>query len=236
MIFCQQKFLGKYLVYTHNYKILNFLSDPLTPEGLEILLKKKRDKKGKRPYMYSTGDFKDYISLDLREIFNSLKIFPDILIIFGHENDEKFQPKAVVHSDIRFSSDEWIDSPCAINWEITDSSADFSWWDVKGAKKFYPPPWNDQQYLPPKDSDLYFERLLGSGAHYTEWLNFNSEDYSVIETGVLTKGNPILIRTDIPHSVKYSNYKNRISISLRFPIEEISSWDGALEIFDDYIK
>lgn len=216
----------------HNLKISFF---PLTKEGLKSLLKNKAQKTGNRPYIYATNHFKDYLNPSLINIFDSLNISPDTLVIFGHENDRDFHLRPMIHSDIRFCKNSWIDSPCAINWEITDSTAQFYWWDVKGAKKCYPPAWNDTQYFPPPDSDSYFEKLLASGIHYTKWMNFNSENYSRIDSCMLNNKHPILIRTDIPHSVEYSNFKDRISVSLRFPVEQISSWDSAVEIFKNLI-
>jgi hypothetical protein len=215
------------------HRILNIPNSPVTQTGLEILLDKKRHKKY-RPYLLIDQNFKDYLNPELSNIFSLLKIFPDVLIVFGHLDDENFQMKSVVHSDIRYQNGNWVDVPFSINWEITDTVVDINWWDVAGEKKCYPPPYDSQQYLPPVESDQFITRFLGSGIHYGEWNKSYPETYDLLENCKMKRSNPLLIRTDIPHSVSYSKLKNRISISLRFPIEEIPDWKSALEVFKSF--
>lgn len=227
--------VGKYFVSQNYYRILQKLSSPLTHEGLDILCKNKANRKSNRPYIYVTNYFIQYLTPDIKTIFQTLNILPDALVVFGHQNDINFKLNAVVHSDIRLIKNNWVDSPCAINWEITDSEANFSWWDVYGAKKCYPSPYDEYNLISPPSSPDYLERLLGSGIHYTSWNNKDYKSYRILETCVLNKQYPILIRTDIPHSVEYSGFKDRISISLRFSPDKISDWKSALKIFNNLI-
>ena len=215
------------------YRHLILPTIPITTEGLDKLLVEKNNQKSKRPYIYVSQNF-EHLNLDLKKIFDSLGIFPDVLIIFGHTDGINRNHSSIVHSDIRYQDNDWVDVPCAINWEITDSTSNFYWWDVKGAKKCYPISWDDKQYLPPTDSENYLNRILGSGIHYQEWLNEDSRNYSILDSCTLDKETPILIKTSVPHSVKYDDSKKRISISLRFPLSQIPDWDTALKIFKFY--
>lgn len=216
------------------HKNLNFPNSPIRTENLRQLLINKKNKRGKRSYIYVDQNFKDYLTTDITNIFQSLNIFPNTLVIFGHVNDANYKQKSLVHSDIIYQNEKWYDIPCAINWEITNTMANFYWWDVKDSKKCYPPPWSEEEYLPPMGSDYYLERVLGSGIHYKKWLNNETDDYSVLENSILNKNNPMLIRTDVPHSVEYANYVDRISISLRFSLTQIPDWKSALEIFKNF--
>jgi len=80
---------------------------------------------------------------------------------------------------------------------------------------------------------------LGNAIHYGTGRNDSPEnilplvDHLISET---LSSEPLMIRTDHPHSVEYSGYQSRLALSIRFPVDVITSWQQAVELFSRHIK
>lgn len=203
------------------YKELNlppFIKDTSTLN----LLKEFKKNKTERAYVYTTRDVKYFISDELHNIFKSLNVYPHVMVAFGHIDNPNIQhDKPILHSDVTFEKGQWLNVPCALNYELTNTQATFEWWNTGTDVHLFPtqPPINiDQEYT--------------NGVHYGKRGNNNVSRYSCIGSYVLDNNHPILIRPEIPHTVRYTKgYNSRVSISLRFPFEQIPTWEKALEVF-----
>lgn len=200
---------------------------PLSKDSIEQLLNQKRLKK-QRWYTLAVKDIEPYLTLESKEIFSSLKIRPISLVIFGHEHNSDFVRSAFVHTDLFHHENQWHTVPFAINWEITESSATINWWDTGSAEKHYPPE------IPFASTEYY----VANGIHYGERVSpgqaTEKDSFNLIKSHVMTKQFPSMIRTDVPHSVEYSNLESRLSISLRFSVDDISNWEHARSCFNQF--
>lgn len=216
------------MTYEFNLELPKFFKDE---NSIEELLVEKR-KLTVRPYLFVSKNFKHLINNELLEILKSLGLNPFILILFGHENDIHKKMKQIVHSDLFLENNSWKHFPCALNFEITDTTPSITWYDVNNNIEYYPPLYKEV-------TDLRY--LYANGVHYGPI----GQDYKDVETHVretykvLHKSEftskPKLIRTNVPHCVFYENYVSRHNISIRFPLDQLDSWSKASELFKKFI-
>ena len=183
-----------------------------------------------RPYVSILTDFHEIINPELIYVFKHINVVPNLMLIFGHENNINRVIKNFVHTDICYRNKQWIKIPFAINWEITNTSVDFKWYDVSDHKEIYPPI--------TAAPDLNY--LEASGIHYGERymsgkINI-SETFNPIESVTLNQNEAIMVKTSLPHAVVYSGLLNRINVSLRFNITDIPTWESALIAFKPFIQ
>ena len=169
----------------------------------------------------------EMISDELLLFLKDLSLVPNLALVFTSSKSEQspgISPrsgKVWVHTDLLWSSDQWCKIPCGINWELTPSVTEFIWWDTKDAEECYP------------ENELYGRKKTFQGIHYGNRNNIEFSDFEKLESVQLRMDAPCLVRTDIPHSVTYQSTSSlpRIGLSLRFPLEQIPTWERAVEIF-----
>ncbi len=151
------------------------------------------------------------------------------MIIFGHVNDPTYHVSfPVIHTDVVLDNNIWKKVPFAINSELTDTVANLKWFDSGPAVEMYPP---NVEISNDKKETFYF----GNAIHYHERNNKSINGMSCLETYTFTQGKSALIKTDIPHAPYYgAGYENRSHVSLRFPVDKISSYDQALDLFKPF--
>jgi len=202
------------------------LPPPVEVASVEEILNLKR-KSEYRPYLFLTKRIERFLSKEILEVFSDINVYPDILIAFGHVDDVDYtSSKPLIHSDIIFdeSTSKWTSVPFAINWELEEIEPTLFWWDTKDLKEIYP-----KEII---DNDTF---KFGNGIHYGSRMNRDNSKMECLEKYTLKKLRSVMIRTEIPHSVSYnSGFVSRTSISLRFPLDKISSWNQALETFKPY--
>ena len=176
-------------------------------------------------------DAKEELTVEALELFRSLNVEPSCLFYFCRGDKVSSHDKRVLHSDLtRIDPLPWKenDDPtkkvwkniiCGINWEITGSITEFTFWDTEKLEKFFPV----RQGL-----DLKYDYL--NSIHYIKRGNFGVPDQAVKLDQINISSKPVLIRTEIPHITTYSGPNIRIGASLRFK-ETWDTWDQALEIF-----
>ena len=125
---------------------------------------------------------------------------------------------------------------CGINWELTESRNEFSWWDTTDIKKTYP--CIDEQQNKQQANKL----SALAGIHY------NERNVIGIPSGAKMLDStqidlPTLVRTDIAHTVAYHrdlkfsnlyNFNSRVSLSVRFD-PQWSTWEEACDFFKSVI-
>jgi hypothetical protein len=181
-------------------------------------------------YVYFRTDLRDKLNPELVELFDSLNIFPSVMQIQGHVGNKSFcRDLHLVHVDMIHTGESIVDVPFAINWELTDTDPTLYWWDTKDSIRINPIV---------KDPALLENEwfIHGLGAHYGERLKkvSNPADlgYDLLAEYRPIKNKAFLLNTTIPHSAVYPpGSENRVCFSLRFPIDQIPSWEIASNIF-----
>jgi hypothetical protein len=176
-------------------------------------------------YRIVLTDFKKYLTNESIDLFNSLRVFPNILILFGHVNNSLASNlNPIIHTDIMKQGNAFVKVPFAINYELTDTPSTMSWFDTNSTVECYP---DD-----PLADNIDAEYLYGSGINYGSSKNRDASGYKCLDSCQLNAQHPILFRNNIPHCVSYpAGFKSRISASIRFPLTEIATFEEASGIF-----
>lgn len=197
---------------------------PINDEVKEKILEIKR-KSEYRPYLFLTRDPEKFLNEQIIKIFSDINLWPDTLIVFGHvDNVDYGSPKPVIHSDIIYTDSVWKKVPFAINWDSEEINPTLKWWDTSGLREIYPSDFSN--------NDIF---KYGNAIHYGNRMNRDISKMKCLEKYIIKKSKAVMIRTEVPHSVSYkSGFSSRSSVSLRFPLDKISSWKSALEIFRSF--
>lgn len=182
-----------------------------------------------RKYTAALTEFDHLINPELLAIFDNLKIKPVTIVAFGHANDINFIPKSYVHSDVILKNNKWITVPFSINWEITETMPVWHWYDSSMYQCKYP---NNVDYP-------WVSNVVANGIHYGDAWGFNDSNtakhFNPIYTYQMNSARPALLNTSEAHTVEYSNLETRLSVSLRFDVDAIPTWESALDKFSAFL-
>ena len=160
---------------------------------------------------------------ELNEIFNKIGIYPKFAVFFVVHASERKGKHEYAHIDYTLSQEKWKPLPFGINWELnTEITSTLSWYDTSNCNE------TGVSLKGDPEVDKILRYLNGT---------FFSGIPKVIDSLVCT-GEPFLVRTDIPHTLSdfITTSPKRFCLSLRFDVEEISSWNQAQTIFTGIIK
>ena len=198
-----------------NYFKLNFPKDPLQITDLSMY---EADN-----FWTVETDVKKIVSPELWKIFDSVNVYPSFAIFFVVQSGYRKDRHDLAHIDYTLHNSNWCKLPFAINWELTsDVTSKLSWYDTSECT----------------ETQVGYS---GNAAvdHVLNYLNgtFFKGNISVLDQVSCSYGNPLMIRTDVPHTLSdFETTENkRYCLSLRFDIEQIESWEQATSIFKDYI-
>jgi len=167
-----------------------------------------------------------YLTEEALDIFSKLKMEPYVCILFqGHHSNEAIRTKkdALIHSDIYFEDGQWKDWYYGINLELYPATSQFYWWDTKNINKIYP------SISSSKIPEFFYLNGIHYDSHYNQ-IRDRSNEFKVLEMAEIDGTKPILVRTDIAHSISYmSKTDKRAAVSLRFKQNRFSSWQEAYE-------
>jgi hypothetical protein len=165
----------------------------------------------------------EYLHPELIDIFGSIGIQPQFITIFGIPNLSV--GTSSLHTDIIYKNNNWTKIPGGINWELTPGEATWRWYDSGDQPELYPE-------TPQEDGTIPF-----NGIHHNIRKNQDSSGFTLLETYQTTFNKPVLFRTDLPHQISYSTTsRQRVSMSIKFSTDDISTWDQAVEIFKPFFK
>jgi len=155
---------------------------------------------------------------EMNQIFSNIGISPTFAVFFVVHASKRKDKHEYAHIDYTLNQEKWKPIPFGINWELNDEiTSRLSWYDTIDCKEI-------EVSL---DGDPEVDRT------YT-FLNgkFFTGTAKVIDSVECT-GHPILVRTDIPHTLSdfQTTTGKRFALSLRFDIEKISSWKQAETVF-----
>lgn len=163
-------------------------------------------------------DVNEYLNPELIQKCESVGIKPYFFIAFGHSN----VGSSSVHSDLSFNNSQWVDFPVAINWELTPGDTSWNWWDTGTDQGIYPP--------------LEQAQVL-HGKAYKYRGNKDPSGFKLLHSYSVPFNRAVLYKSDIAHQITYNSpEKYRKCISVRFSLEDVPSWDRALEIFQPFFN
>jgi hypothetical protein len=195
-----------------NYLNLNLTNEPLNDKEA-ILAKYSHEQKGYS--LESTSIFKN----EVIEYFCSKNLIPDFAVVFSAKIRGE-QENRFIHSDLVYdtSTNSWNHVPCGVNWDIQGVGT-FQWWNIPDTvMRCYPgPPTDNSAYS--KFSGIHFEARRKAGI---------PAGSTLIES--TSTDRPLLVRTDIPHSVIYT--VPRTCVSLRFKNTTGKDWSEIYNSFD----
>jgi hypothetical protein len=161
---------------------------------------------------------KNILSDELNQIFFDIGVHPSFAVFFVVHANHRKDKHEYAHIDYTLSHAKWKPIPFGINWELnTNISSKLCWYDTSNCKEIEISLDGDPEV------DRTYEYLNGT---------FFEGTPKVIDSVECT-GEPILVRTDIAHTVSdfVTIESKRISFSLRFDVEKISSWKDAEYVF-----
>lgn len=175
---------------------------------------------------YDLFPFQLVLDEELLEFLSGFPLEPDFVAVFNNKNQQGSIESRMIHSDIFFDRDKkWKSIFFGVHYELEDTQSRFHWWDMLDAEQIYPDPANERKRHP------RFDRL--NGIHYGIRGRQGTFQNSILLDSVDVNG-PMLVRTDIPHSVSYHNpNRTRLAFSLRFKTN-FQSWDEVSNFFQDY--
>lgn len=205
-----------------NYRQLTGLPKPVVGNAVNIRIAEKTS------YVQMIRSYESVLSTKLLDFFKQLGLTPAFCTLFGEQY--KQESGIWIHSDILWKDNTWIKLPFGINWELIPSETYFSWWDTGSLSECYPDSLENTSWC--QTDGFEFGQ---QGIHYGYRENNSAEGCTLVEQLKMQFMTPYLVRADVPHSVEYkTTYKHRIGISVRFPVEQVSTWETALNIFEPY--
>jgi hypothetical protein len=226
-------------------KKLKLLKTPLRDNVIDELIAMKKDYVesvsairdiSRHPVVvnpYVVTDTVRFLRPELLDTFRSFGVEPTYFVNFGQTDRTSYTTP--IHTDISPQAGN-KPVPFAINWELTSIESLWRWWDIANAPEvnltLIPLGQLASQVAAPQHA-----RSLLNGLRYGNTDEFNDQSntklgFRVIESQQVLPHTAYLIRTDVPHNVAYVNPSpNRVSISLRFSMTEIPTWEDAVELF-----
>lgn len=160
-----------------------------------------------------------YLNPELLGVFQSIGLTPMCLVAFERPS----KGLSYIHRDITYKNNQWQPLPFAINWELNTGSVNWNWYDNTGVEEDpLPPPYHEKN-----------PNLLSHGVNCKLGGTKKPEGFTLLDSYQPKVNQAAMYRIDIPHQVKYTVTTNqRRNISVRFSLDDVPTWQRALEIFE----
>jgi hypothetical protein len=171
-------------------------------------------------HVYISDKIHETLSLELLNQLRSIGLTPVVIVNFSEYGASYETP---IHSDLTLYNDNWVPMPFGINWELAEGTTIFNWYDNKG-----------NLYCSPgyKNETIAWPRCMLNGTRFNPG---RLVEFEKIDSVRLIPNTAYLVKTDIPHQVvSETPGEFRIAISIRFPLEQVGSWEQALEVFKPF--
>ena len=152
---------------------------------------------------------------DRIECFKTLDLYPKHVVIFASKNPHR--KNGFLHTDLEYHQGQWKPVTCAINWELNQTTSTIEWYDTSKCTECWPLEATSEPVYPLN----YLQAISYSfGSDVEETLVIESNEF------------PILFRTNKAHSITYKTQdEHRFMASVRFGIDQIESWEKAVDVF-----
>lgn len=196
----------------NNFRELRLINDPIRdnyifPQSVSTI--------GHPTYIQMPLEFLKYEIINTLELCN-IKIATAILF------RKKPGNKNPLHIDAVMTSNGLQKWGCAINWNLTKSNSEMSWYETSEKEIIIRKKYNNNLD--------HFGNFLGIHFGHANNKIIDHCKTKLIETKHIDK--PTLVRIDIPHQIKNTDQKDRWCLSLR--TENNYTWSEALEIFKPF--
>jgi len=212
-----------------NYSQLKLPSNPLAIGAIEYI-SGSDEKWGHR---YAITDVPKIFNSDVLEIFKNLNITPYCVVIPKWKVDMISTPQELttsrfctpIHSDYFQINGHRYSYPCAINWELNnDAYVTWSFWNAHNNENVS----YQNETFAAQIGPLPFNKTYLNGTRF-------DEKSTLLEQVDLQPFTPYLVNTSMPHCVEFNvPSERRLALSLRFNIEDIATWEQAVQIFKNY--
>jgi hypothetical protein len=201
-----------------NFRILSLPNDPLKDKA-SLIAKYKLQAR-----LYQIED-PSILKDEVINLFKAVNLNIESVVVFttyaagiGSDNGR------IIHTDIKWSNttNSWEKITVGVNWEVTDVSGQFKWWNMDAVEQIYPG----------SEKSLTYPFSQLSGIHYEQRMKLGIPQDAILLEEIDT-AQPLLVRTDIPHSVTYSG-TGRMSISIRFSDHSLK-WEEAVSRLSSFI-
>jgi hypothetical protein len=202
------------------FKEVNLPYPLANSDALEEVYSKKISPDAWNYYTASlTEDLHRLLNPQLISAFQSVGISPLCLIAIERN------PVGIsyIHRDVTPKNNQWVEAAFTINWEITPCNTTWNWYDTTGVS---------EGPLPPPYTSLYHTALF-YGVHARPERTKDSAGFQQLYSYNSKFNQATLYRIDLAHQVSYNTgtASRRRNIGIRFSIDDISTWQQALEIF-----
>jgi hypothetical protein len=212
------------------YKKLNLCSSPIKGELIQELMDKKEAfaKKvdmspvGVYKHLYANDEIERYISPVLLQQLNLINLKPALLINFSEYGPTH---ETWLHRDLTFINGDWTPLEFGLNWELSPGTTTFNWYTEKSDNcKTSPWPLRDELHST-------WPRGFINGVRY-----FDETELQHVGAVTFDINTAYIVRTDIPHKVVSESPNGlRKCISIRFFVQDVPTFDKAIEIFQPYL-
>jgi len=213
---------------SYNYKRLTLTSNPLADPGLTLsqFIESHAPVNSSRSYNM-IDNIDELLSPDLLAQLDEINLKTSFAIVFTDSQTTSTNDETLIHSDLTMHNGKWLPVPFAINWELNSSIySTVKWYDTSGLI-------GTPLIESPRTHHL-------NGFHYG-YVGQSSRTVPEIIDQVIVDSesdrSPVLFNTSQAHTVNYSTPELlRAALSLRFSIDDISTWDDAVTKFQKFIR
>lgn len=188
-----------------------------------------------RAYCFGFTNVNDIINPELLDLFKTMNIKPKTMCMFGSQKTAKF--RTPVHGDIYHESTEvWKSWPAGINYEISLNDVDWYFYDTNGHEETPVVTYSKKEMIQNYPQTLAAGSRWGNDSVFDQ-SNVDELGFKLLETYKVKSNTYYLNRVEIPHSVESEclSGNERISVQIKFNIQDIPTWDRALEVFKPFI-
>mgnify|MGYP006103851537 CR=1 FL=1 len=212
----------------YNYKRLTLTSNPLADPNFDLskFMESRAPVHPSRSYNM-IDNIDELLSPELLAQLEEINLKSSFAIVFAGSQTTSTDDESLIHYDLTTHNGEWVSVPFAINWELNSSIySTVKWYDTSGLV-------GTPLVETPKTHHLnvfHYGYVGKSGRAVPEII-----DQVIVDSE--SDRSPVLFNTSQAHTVSYSTPEPlRAVLSLRFSIDDISTWDDAVTKFQKFIR
>lgn len=215
----------------YNYKRLTLPNNPLADTNFDLtkFIESRAPVHPARSYN-KIDNIEELLSSELLEQLKEINLKPSFAIVFASKYNGTDE-QALIHYDLTLHNNDWVSVPVAINWELNSTIySSIKWYDTTGltGKVLVESP-------PSHHLNVFHYGFVN------EYLNRDDKiPPKIIDEAIVDSENdrsPVLFNTSCAHTVSYSTPEAaRAVLSLRFNLDDIPSWDDAVNKFQNFIR
>ena len=162
----------------------------------------------------------DILNAETLSALDNYKLTPWFVVVFAYSIKFESNRQPFIHVDITHTNNKWHKLSFGLHYDLFNNNQ-ISWFDV---------PSNTTEVYPTIEDGKKFKLR---GIHYNKKL---CPDLPVgteqIDSAIT--GEPLIIRTDVPHRINFNKESNRLCICIRFK-ESLKNWSTIVNHLRDSV-